>query len=134
MSMATKAGLLGRWRIDRKIENRIGPDAAFTGEGVFEPDAEGLIWRESGRLTTGGETLTASRVYLWRFGPRVTVLYEEGAPFHDFDPAEPSARHLCGEDVYEVAYAFTPPDRWRAEWRVTGPAKDYLMISEMTRL
>lgn len=135
--MATKAGLVGAWAIVRRIEDRRGPDGRFAGTGVFSPDGDGLIWRESGVLTIGAAApFRAAQRHLWRFaaGGGVTVLFADGRAFHGFDPDAPEAEHDCPPDLYRVAYAFDPPDRWRATWRVTGPRKNYRMVSDMTRI
>ena len=136
MGMATKAGLIGRWRIVRRIEDRLGPDATFEGEGSFAPHAAGLAWEEAGAFRIGDSAaMAATRQYLWRFvDDRIHVDYANGAPFHDFAPDAPAARHLCGDDLYIVDYSFDPPDAWRAIWRVTGPRKNYVSTSWMTRL
>jgi hypothetical protein len=57
------------------------------------------------------------------------VEHGDGRPFHDFDPADPVARHLCGADDYAVRYDFADWPCWRAEWTVRGPRKDYRMVS-----
>ena len=136
MGSATKAGLIGRWRIVRRIEDQLGPDATFEGEGVFAPAGDALLWEETGALRMdAGPPMTATRSYRWRFADaRVFVDYADASPFHDFDPAEPMASHLCGADTYDVIYTFDLPASWTATWRVIGPRKDYVSISEMTRL
>ena len=46
------------------------------------------------------------------------------------DEPRPGAVHDCGADRYRVRYDFRRWPRWRAEWRVTGPAKNYGTVSE----
>ena len=46
---------------------------------------------------------------------------------------EPVADHWCDPDTYKVRYDFREWPLWRAEWRVTGPRKDYVMRSVYTR-
>ena len=41
--------------------------------------------------------------------------------------------HPCGPDVYTGTVAFASPDRWRQEWRVTGPRKQGVIVSKFTR-
>ena len=123
----TPAGLTGRWRVARVIEDRLaGGTARLVGEAVFAPDAEGLCYDESGTLTLpGGQSLAASRRYLWRFGATVQVLFADGRLFHILDPRDPEAElvHLCGEDDYRGRYLVTATG-WETEWRVRGPRKD----------
>ncbi len=127
------ADFVGCWRIAREIEDRLSATTGrFQGTAEFVPAAEGLAYREQGVLTLGDATpLTAERCYLWRAGPegRIIVDHGDGRPFHDFHPAGPDARHLCGADDYAVRYDFGDWPCWRADWTVRGPRKDYRMVS-----
>ena len=126
---------VGQWRIGRDIEDvAAGRTGCFEGEATFEPVAGGLDYRETGRLTLQGAVpMTASRRYLWRDAGSGTieVLFEDGRFFHRIDAEEPApgAVHRCDPDLYRVRYDFRGWPRWQAEWRVTGPRKDYAMIS-----
>ena len=95
----------------------------------------GLAYHETGLLTLGSAApVTATRDYLWRWqAGRICVDYVDGRPFHDFNPAAPSAHHHCLPDDYTVTYDFSDWPRWHAHWRVTGPRKDYTMISRYKR-
>ena len=77
--------------------------------------------------------MQATRRYLWRAGGAgaIDVLFEDGRFFHSFDPdaPTPAAPHDCPPDTYRVRYDFTGWPEWQAEWRVTGPDKDYTMLS-----
>lgn len=128
----------GAWRLRRTIaDHRDGPDGRFEGRAVFTPEGPGLAYREEGVLRlTGQPPLAASRSCFWRAdGPsRVAVSFPDGRPFHAFDLATGAeAVHLCGEDSYRVAYDFGAWPAWQATWRVTGPRKDYTMVSRYTR-
>ncbi|MFD1194249.1 DUF6314 family protein [Seohaeicola saemankumensis] len=126
----------GRWRLDRQITDTRGADALFTGWAVFAADAEGLDLHEAGRLELKGQGgFQAERRYLWRQdGAGIAVLFADGRAFHRFDPAARTALadHWCDPDTYEVRYDFSGWPVWRAEWRVTGPRKDYVMTSVYT--
>jgi hypothetical protein len=79
-----------------------------------------------------GPVLSAERKYLWLpDGAEVEVRFEDGRSFHRFRPEgrAPGTDHPCGRDLYRVVYDFTAWPRWTAEWIVTGPAKDYRMLS-----
>jgi len=122
----------GRWQLSRRIEDhRAGVTGRLEGEAVFEPGQGGLILTETGRLRYGaGAPMQAERRYLWRAeAGGIAVFFEDGRPFHRFSPAAPEARHDCPPDLYRVRYDFSVWPAWRAVWHVTGPRKDYGMIS-----
>jgi hypothetical protein len=77
--------------------------------------------------------MRASRGYSWRDGGAGTieVWFEDGRFFHRFcaDEPEPAAAHDCPPDRYRVRYDFGRWPRWQAEWRVSGPRKDYGIVS-----
>lgn len=126
----------GRWRIERRIEDRLGGvTGLFAGVAEFLPAAEGLAYREEGQLRLGtGPDVLAVREYRWREEDgRIVVEHGDGRPFHAFDPAAPEARHWCEPDDYRVRYDFGRWPKWRAEWVVRGPRKDYTMQSIYTR-
>ncbi|WP_375690996.1 DUF6314 family protein [Pseudooceanicola sp. LIPI14-2-Ac024] len=121
----------GSWRFSRRVENATGPDAVMEGTARFTPDGAGLTLHESGEMRLDGQgAFQAERRYLWRAGPgRIVVLFDDGRPFHDFDPDEvaPRAEHACDPDHYRVAYDFARWPDWQAVWQVRGPRKDYVM-------
>ncbi|CAN5682677.1 hypothetical protein BH23PSE1_BH23PSE1_03090 [soil metagenome] len=90
--------------------------------------------RGARRATGSQAALTATRDYLFRDGGAGTieVRFADGRLFHRFDPGEdiPRALHDCPPDRYCVRYDFSRWPRWRAEWRVEGPAKDYRIVSD----
>lgn len=124
----------GRWRLSRKIADALGPDAVFEGTATFRRDADGLHLREAGQLELAGQgRFQAERAYLWREDDEeIVVLFADGRDFHRFGLLAGQARadHWCDPDTYKVSYDFTDWPVWRAEWRVTGPRKDYVMLSE----
>lgn len=129
----------GRWHIARSIEDvRAGRTGRFEGAAVLAPDPDGLAYREEGTLAfPGSPPMQATRAYLWRDGGNgtVDVFFEDGRFFHRFDAEEPQpgATHDCPPDLYRARYDFRRWPRWTAEWRVTGPRKDYAMVSTYTR-
>ena len=133
--MPELADFQGLWRLDRVIRQADGAEAVFAGSARFTPVAAGLAYDEAGQLVLSGQPpMQATRRYLWRAeGGRIAVDYADGKAFHDFDPQAAEARHFCDPDTYLVRYDFTGWPRWRAEWRVTGPRKDYLLISDYKR-
>jgi hypothetical protein len=127
----------GLWEMTRAIEDvRAGETGSLTGVAQFAPAAGGgLLYSETGSLSLGGRpAVEATRRYLWRDGgaAAIEVLFEDKRFFHRFyaDEARPAALHDCPPDRYRVRYDFSRWPRWTAEWRVTGPRKDYGMVTE----
>ena len=128
----------GRWRIERRIDDlAAGKVATLTGTAEFSPAAGGLDYFEVGELRMeDGDPIRAERRYRWRFDQgKILVDFEDGRPFHSFDPTtfRPTARHFCEPDEYRVIYSFARWPEWRAEWRVEGPKKLYRMTTEYHR-
>ncbi len=125
----------GEWTLAREIAQPGAGLARFEGRVCFTPDGTGLAYHETGTLTLpGAAPMRAERAYLWREeGAEIVVLFSDGRPFHRFDPAMPAAHHWCDPDDYRVRYHFAAWPDWRAEWRVTGPRKDYVMRSRYRR-
>lgn len=139
MIFATEAWFRGRWSLHRRIEDRIGMDAVFTGTADFRiTGAAKLSYTETGELTLGSAVMTAERRYDWLFGPagEITVNFDDGRLFHQFDPGRQQlfARHYCGDDIYDVRYEFGAKHQWRSVWRVSGPRKDYVSHTEFARM
>ncbi|PCD77682.1 DUF6314 family protein [Pseudothioclava arenosa] len=129
------ADFKGDWRISRVIVPRGAPEARLEGRARFRPEGAGLLYHEEGELILPGQPpIRAERSYLWREGGAgIVVDYADGRPFHEFDPARPRAAHWCDPDDYRVRYDFTRWPLWRAEWEVSGPRKDYVMITDYRR-
>ncbi len=124
----------GVWTMERAIKDRrAGASGSFTGLARLTPVGSDLAYAEEGRLRLGaGPAVAASRRHLWRRADAaIEVLFEDGRPFHRFDPTEdaPGARHGCPPDAYHVRYDFARWPVWRTEWRVVGPRKDYTMVT-----
>lgn len=125
----------GRWRLHRRIDDALaGTEGVMDGWAEFRPEGVGLICEERGVLRFGeGPPLEAKRCYFWRAEApgRIAVAFEDGRPFHSFalGPAA-IAEHDCAADHYKVDYDFADWPRWRAIWRVNGPRKDYVSVSD----
>ena len=129
---------LGEWRIEREIVEAGGATHRLTGTALFSPEPEGLLYREDGVLVTDtGTSFAACRVYHWReaSGGRVQVLFEDGRDFHTFDLTEgrPEDQHWCDPDQYRVSYDFSAWPFWQSVWTVSGPRKDYQMVTRYYR-
>ncbi len=129
--MLHPSDFIGSWRLDRRLEDRLGQmDGDLRGQARFVETATGqLTYAENGTLALArGGTLAAERRYLWAWdGDSVAVSFDDGAPFHHFRPEGlvPGSTHLCGADTYNVTYDFRDWPRWTATWDVSGPRKDY---------
>lgn len=128
----------GRWTLHRTItDRRGGPDGRFDGVAELRPDAEGLLYEETGQLHLGqAAPFHATRRYLWRADAGgVLVSFEDGRPFHRIALGRAQARdsHDCPPDIYRVSYDFSRWPHWLACWDVTGPRKDYRMVSDYGR-
>lgn len=127
----------GFWRLHREIDFADRDmQASFLGEARLTPQGSGLIYDESGHLTLGtAPALHAERRYIWEpAADGIAMLFADGRPFHTFSLAPASeATHDCPPDIYRVSYAFHDWPVWTATWRVTGPKKDYTMLSLYTR-
>ena len=133
------AAFAGRWTLSRRIEDATGRvTGRLSGSAVFAPADGGLDYTEDGELVLPGQgTFHATRRYLWRDAGagRVEVLFDDGRPFHALDLSAPvaEASHWCDPDAYAVRLDLSDWPRWRSEWRVRGPRKDYRMVSDYAR-
>lgn len=134
-----RAFLAGRWRLGRTLENRLeaGP-GRFDGIAVFEPDSEGLVYTETGKLTVPGYEGESEQRHFYRFPSpgRAAVLFQDGSLFHDLDLTEGTwqARQPCGEDSYRGRFRATGPDSWEQIWEIHGPRKDLRLVAHYERL
>ena len=136
--MLEAADFEGQWTVSRRIvDRRAGQSARFEGTARLTPDGDALLYHEAGTLYLGpAASFHAERRYVWRFEDgEVVMRFWDGRPFHSFRPDGRTAGtdHPCGSDLYRVEYDFTTWPAWEARWRVTGPAKDYRMVTLYTR-
>jgi hypothetical protein len=125
---------LGRWRLDRTIETfDESPSGVLSGEAVLRDLMDHVIYEETGRLTLDfGQNLETERRYQWLQGKagRIDVKFADGRCFHTISlTRDGEATHDCPPDLYKVRYDFGAWPYWSSEWRVTGPRKDYRMLS-----
>lgn len=127
----------GRWVLDRRITDHLaGHEGQLTGEAMFQRDGEALRYVERGQLHLPGQApLESTQTYLWRpDGPGAAVFFSDGRPFHRvaFLP-DWQTDHDCPPDQYKVRYDFAGWPGWTSQWTVTGPRKDYVMVSHYRR-
>jgi Family of unknown function (DUF6314) len=134
-----RAYLTGAWRVGRTLEDRRrGARGRFDGGASFTPGQTGaLACREEGRLALAGFETVAHQSYLYTFpAPFLAeVRFADGRPFHPLDLRDGvwTAEHLCGADLYRGAFRALGPDRWQAEWEISGPCKDQVLRGLFTR-
>lgn len=137
MSRPDLSAFLGLWLLERAIDDlRAGQRARLVGTARFTAAPEGLLYCEEGLLELPAQPpIRAERRYLWRqSGAQITVLFEDGRPFHAIAPEPaPRAHHDCAPDSYDVRYDFAHWPQWAADWRVHGPRKDYCSQSRYWR-
>jgi len=115
------------WRIERVITHADGSEAQFAGTATVGAD---WVYEETGRLSMGAQSFEATRKYLWQpVEGGFDILFDDGRAFHTlrFDTA--GADHWCDPDTYRVTYDLSGFPEWSTKWRVTGPRKDYSMIT-----
>lgn len=131
------ADFAGLWQVDRQIDDRLGRAMTFTGTALLTGDDKAMTYREQGQLVAGkGPGFAATRRYEWRTeGTDIAVCFDDGRPFHRFDPMSvtASASHDCAPDIYQVRYDFFAWPVWSTRWRVSGPRKDYTMDTTYRR-
>ncbi|WP_171027589.1 DUF6314 family protein [Pseudarthrobacter sp. NamE2] len=130
----------GRWTVERDLLDRgDGTRGTFSGVVLLIPDDDGgLALREEGTMRWPSFTGPATREYLLRPSGQpdaLDVFFPDGRPFHRMSFAAEVNRdnHWCDPDTYRVAYTCEGPDRFSYSWDVTGPRKDLLLTSRLTR-
>lgn len=134
--------LTGAWSFDRVIRGQ----GTMQGLATFTPlDAERLVYQEQGRLKLlNGAEFEAVREYIFRKGERgFDVFFKEDPPrlFHaislsasDSGALSGSAGHLCNLDHYQSTYTFCGDGGFVIRHVVSGPRKDYTMVTAYTRV
>jgi hypothetical protein len=138
-NMAVLERFKGLWRLDRRIvDQRNNQSGVFQGEAKLTASTNGLDYLEKGLLSFGtAPPMPSVRSYEWRGidNERIAVHFQDGRYFHTFCACntQERAEHVCDPDRYVVDYEFLSPTYWTQAWNVTGPRKNYRMISEFRR-
>jgi hypothetical protein len=143
----TLAFLLGNWELRRSIEDhRTGISGLLEGQATLVDAGSGgtsLVcerarYEESGELYLGTRVARASRSLLYeRLGDASVMLYfADGSPFVDLNlqSGEWRTAHQCGDDLYELVTSVCSDTVVHERWRVTGPSKDYVAVTTLTRV
>lgn len=130
----------GHWQLERDLLDRSdGTRGTFSGVVIFTPtDDGGLALREEGTMRWPAFTGPASREYVLKPAARpdaLDVFFPDGRPFHrmSFTPVASLDIHWCDPDTYLVAYSRQGPDAFSYSWDITGPRKNLLLDSRLTR-
>ena len=133
--MLLPTDLLGDWVLRRRVDDRrAGVDGIVTGTTTLTSTGPGEVrWDESGTMTFDGRTVPVSRTLHVRRADddRWTVFFGDGRPFHDWVWGE-RVDHACAPDDYTGVLA-GDADGWTVRWEAHGPAKDYVLDSELRR-
>ena len=129
--------LLGAWLLDRDVDDRLARQARHvTGTTDLELLAPDHVrWREEGVMRWAGHEVPVERTLDVRrdAAGAWSVHFSDGRPFHPWATGTP-LEHPCGADLYRGRIDVAP-DRtsWTVVWHSTGPAKDYVLTSRLTR-
>jgi hypothetical protein len=132
-------------------------DRASPGSKTQADDTDYLYFETTEFTTSTGLRLSGTQRYIYRYAElqdKIEVFFTNrdeaasvGSFFHRVDiktpdtlgllPWKAEASHFCSPDTYEVAYTFVfnGPDleKWKIEYEVRGPKKDYSMETWYSR-
>lgn len=135
---ATPLDLLGRWRLERTIEDRYArARLRVRGEAVLEQVGDGRVrWHEDGLLERpGAEPAAVHRTLFLVPGPdgdpdAWSVTFDDGRAFHPWTPGH-EVDHPCAADHYRgLVETDGAAEPWRVVWHVRGPAKDHTITTD----
>ena len=113
-------------------------DSALLGEGML-PALRG-VFADGGLVGAHAAAVPARASYVYaavRGAPSAAaVSFPDGRPFHDLDLATGDSgelAHACAPDAYTGRVIATGAHTLTVEWRVTGPAKDYAAVTQLSR-
>lgn len=134
--------LVGVWTFDRLITDRMaGEELHVDGTVTFSAQDDDLVlWREQGTLHRGVAHLAVERTLQIVRRPggsqQWDVTFEDGREFHPWSP-QVWVEHLCGADTYRGLVLADGngqvPTAVSVTWEVSGPRKDYTMVTRLTR-
>lgn len=134
----------GTWQLIRLVSNA----ASLTAITTFESYRKNYLWyRESGVLHINDEKrVNTSQEYYYYFGETSIDIYFNNqkqlyislplmkSPKHPAFPFYPAGRHYCSRDTYKSTYIIESPNLFKIDCEVSGPKKDYSMISVYERI
>ena len=125
----------GAWVLTRLVwDFRMAKWSRGTGWANFAEWQPGRFQCREDLFFAGNQ---ARQMTLWDIFPdRIDMHYGDGRPLVTLPTSDrrSTAEHLCGEDLYRARLKQVDGKRVRIGWRVTGPRKDYAMMTEYRRL
>lgn len=125
----------GVWRFTRQIKGC----GKMSGTATFiQKSPNLLLYREDGLLKLNdGPVFESYRNYIYELkNDKITALFEDGRFFHEleFDGGVVArGHHECGLDLYRASYHFETPNAFSLQWAVTGPKKDYTILTNFEK-
>jgi hypothetical protein len=134
--------LLGTWSVERWIDDALsGEVGSFRGTATFVKagdDDPRVRFDEAGVVRFGEYSGRARRrlFYSPGRGSLIDVSFADGHHFIELDLREGSStdHHQCASDGYDVTTTVIDRDRIEERWRVRGPTKNYVAVTQMTRV
>lgn len=133
--MLLPTDLLGEWELRRTVDDRRA-GAAGTVVGTTTLTAAGpdeVRWDEAGTMRFADRETPVSRTLVVRRNPDGcwAVHFADGRVFHDWVWGE-RVDHACAPDAY-TGVLDGDAEHWTVRWEAHGPAKDYVLVSELRR-
>jgi hypothetical protein len=131
--LADPRQLLGSWRFARVIDDRAAGEVGHV-DGRLELTSydDRIRWEETGRWHRADGTVDVRRgLWLAEEGGSWWVRFEDDRPFHPWAPGE-RVVHPCDPDTYRGQVQGSL-EAWSITWEVSGPRKDYTMVTELVR-
>ena len=145
-SFDTLGFLLGSWRVARIIDDRRERrEVTFDGTATIaelpssaaSPSQRMARFEESGDVALDNYRGPSRRslLYVQRAGEPTRIDFADGRPFADIDLADGywATTHQCGLDLYQIAFTIIADEVLSERWQVSGPAKDYVAVTTLTR-
>ena len=133
--MLLPTDLLGDWDLRRTVDDRrAGASGTVTGTTeLTRTSTDEVRWDESGTMSFSGRETPVSRTLFVRRGrdDSWTVHFSDGRVFHPWTWGT-GVSHWCDPDDYSGTLG-GDADHWTVRWAATGPAKDYVLVSELRR-
>jgi Family of unknown function (DUF6314) len=138
MSFINSAFFEGSWSLERSVSN----NTSMIGEAFFSVIAENrLNYLEKGSMILPHQVqLPFERCYLYEIEPNaLTIFFEDHRLFQHIPLAigdhalYGDAVHYCVDDVYRSHYTFYPDHRFNIRHIVSGPHKDYSILTHFIK-
>ena len=127
----------GVWQLSRRIVSPSQPDVFAEGYASFRPsidDPNTLLYSEKVSLAGGGE---GTQRYSYRLEDgQLAKYFQDGRLFYQLSTENGqicAVPHLCIADLYVPEYTFESDLSFRLKYVVSGPAKQYSIISHFTK-